>query len=132
MVGIEYHLIKYKHVCTWRGCFSILKNIWLEENTTLSNTISLALITKSDHPQKSDYYISICLIRRLYQIISKLLTTWYKRMLMNFQSSIFYIPNWHILDDVEVVNEIIDLAEWRKGKLFIFKYTLRRRVIVWI
>ncbi|XP_058755656.1 uncharacterized protein LOC131628868 [Vicia villosa] len=92
----------------------------------LSKSISasfLALILKIDSPQQVEGYRTICLIRYLYRLLSKLLAGRLKKVTGKLISPIqsAFIEGRQMMDGVVVLNELTDFAKRNRRECLILK-----------
>lgn len=83
----------------------------------------LTLIPKFDNPQGLDEYMPICLIGCMYKVVSKILTSRFKKVIgkIVYSNQTIFIPGTQILDGVLVTNEILDYASREKKNYLLLK-----------
>lgn len=123
----------------FKASWDIIKNDLLEGinefllHANIPKSISpafISLIPKNQHPQEHNDYCPICLIRKVYIIISMFLVGRLNKVFDTIVSKIqsTFILNRNMLDEVLVINELVDYA--RRNRHVCFQSQIRK--IFWL
>ncbi|PNX72596.1 cysteine-rich receptor-like protein kinase, partial [Trifolium pratense] len=119
--------------------FGFIKDFWVElrgdvmrflsdfhRNGRLTKGINatfIALIPKTDSPQRLNDFRPISLVGSLYKILAKVLDNRLRQVIDSviFESQTTFVKNRQILDGILIANEIVDEARKSKKDLMLFK-----------